>query len=1275
MCATNYERKATAAMRAGIRSLLFSILLIAALLAAYGAALPASAASTITVSTCDEPSLTQAINNAAAGDTIVFGCSGTITFLGESVYVYTILKNLTIDGSGQNVILDGNRHGGDDYIGPFGSSIFRVTSGVTLTLNGLTIENGVGGTYTSCIDGCPQTNAGGAITVEQGTVTISNSTFTNNISSGLFGGGAIMATLGTVNIDTSTFSGNTAWNKGGAIQALASTLNITNSTFSGNLTRVNGGGINIDGGTATISNSTFTNNTANAWSGAGAGAGVANTGDMTITNSTFSGNNAVAGGAIANEVGTLNVTDSTIVGNHADWWANGILTGTKDEYLLAGGGTTNLKNTILANGPAYDGLDPTFKFGGNCITNGTVNNNGGNFIDDDTCGASQVSTSDLHLGSLANNGGPTQTIAIGSDSVARNVACISTINTDQRGYTRATSGNTCDAGAYEYGAISPIKSTAISAVSGSGTYGSTATLTATLKTGSTAVSGKTITFKINGTGVGSATTNGSGVATLSNASLSGISGGSHSGAVSASFAGDSGYSASSGSGTLTVAKADQTLSFDLSTLPAKSLGDPAFDISSYASATSGLTVAFSSATTDTCTVSGSMVTFIATGTCTINADQPGDTNYNAAPQVQQTLDVADTQPPVTTATAVNTDSSPYTFGNWTKQTVIITLSAVDPGTGVASTSYTVDSDGPHAYTAPFSVTGDGVHTITFFSTDHASNVEPTQSVTVKIDSIAPTIFGTATTSANANGWYNTTVTIHWTCSDALSGIATCPVDQTISTEGTNQTVSGTAIDAAGNQTTATSSPGVNIDLTAPTNVSGSADRSADHGGWYTSPVTITFSGTGDISGIASCTSTTYSGPDSATASVPGTCTDNAGNTSAPVSVDFKYDATAPISVAGTAERVPDSNGWYNHAVGITFTGQDSVSGIASCTSTSYSGPDSATASVSGSCTDNAGNTSALIAFNLKYDATAPTDVAAGYDRDPDSNGWYNHAVGITFAGTDPTSGVASCTSLTYSGPDSASASASGTCIDVAGNQSASANTSPKYDATAPTNVVATPDRAPNGAGWYNAPVTFSYTGDDATSGIESCAPVTYSGPDTATASVTGGCTDVAGNLTTVSTTIAYDATAPVVTLTSDKSSYTLLQTVTINCSVSDALSGVVSPTCSGTTAPAYTYDIGSNTVSLTATDIAGNVGTGSVTFTVTASPNDLTTLTNQFVGNRTLAQRLTAPLGGVALAERMHNEQMKASFINSYILLINQQRGYSLTTQEADTLIRLAGEL
>lgn len=70
------------------------------------AARPAVAATTITVSTCDQSHLDAAVqqaNNDNAGDTITFSCSGTITLSST----LTINGSMTIDGSGQSVILDG----------------------------------------------------------------------------------------------------------------------------------------------------------------------------------------------------------------------------------------------------------------------------------------------------------------------------------------------------------------------------------------------------------------------------------------------------------------------------------------------------------------------------------------------------------------------------------------------------------------------------------------------------------------------------------------------------------------------------------------------------------------------------------------------------------------------------------------------------------------------------------------------------------------------------------------------------------------------------------------------------------------------------------------------------------------------------------------------------------------------------------------------------------------------------------------------------------------
>jgi hypothetical protein len=86
----------------------------------------------------------------------------------------------------------------------------------------------------------------------------------------------------------------------------------------------------------------------------------------------------------------------------------------------------------------------------------------------------------------------------------------------------------------------------------SGTYGGTVNLSAHLTSGASDLSGKTISFTLNGNPVGSAVTNGSGVATETGASLAGINPGTYPSGVGVSFAGDSSYSASSGTASLTV---------------------------------------------------------------------------------------------------------------------------------------------------------------------------------------------------------------------------------------------------------------------------------------------------------------------------------------------------------------------------------------------------------------------------------------------------------------------------------------------------------------------------------------------------------------------------------------------------------------------------------------------------------------------------------------------------------------------------------------------------
>ena len=88
-------------------------------------------------------------------------------------------------------------------------------------------------------------------------------------------------------------------------------------------------------------------------------------------------------------------------------------------------------------------------------------------------------------------------------------------------------------------------------------------------------------------------------------------------------------------------------------------------------------------------------------------------------------------------------------------------------------------------------------------------------LTIKLDKTNPVIsFVNSTPSPNVNGWNNSDVTVNWSCADGLSGPASASVSQTISTEGANQSATGTCLDMAGNSASNLQS-GFNIDKTAP----------------------------------------------------------------------------------------------------------------------------------------------------------------------------------------------------------------------------------------------------------------------------------------------------------------------------------------------------------------------------------------------------------------------------------------------------------------------------
>ena len=121
----------------------------------------------------------------------------------------------------------------------------------------------------------------------------------------------------------------------------------------------------------------------------------------------------------------------------------------------------------------------------------------------------------------------------------------------------------------------------------------------------------------------------------------------------------------------------------------------------------------------------------------------------------------DTTPPVTTASVAGTTGR----SGWYKAPATVTLTATDAGCGVVSTTrYVLDGSPSQTYSAPFTVSGEGLHSVAKWSVDSHNNTETAQNVAVNIDSTPPVT--TASTASGAGG-----VTVTLTAADATSGPA------------------------------------------------------------------------------------------------------------------------------------------------------------------------------------------------------------------------------------------------------------------------------------------------------------------------------------------------------------------------------------------------------------------------------------------------------------------------------------------------------------------------
>lgn len=271
------------------------------------------------------------------------------------------------------------------------------TSPVTITVTSQKVIS-----FSTSIDG------GGLVTLSGGgttsildvnpgvTLTLKNVTIANGHTTG--NGGGIYNT-GNLNAANVTFDGNSALNGAGIYNSLGSAA-LTGVTFSNNFASSNGGGMDVQSSSVALTNSTFYSNTALI----GNGGGMLNSSSaVTLTNITLNGNFAGSGGgAIVNSSGSATVRNSILWGDSPDEMDSISITPTVSYSIVHGG---------------FAGI-------------GNLNSN-------------------PNLGPLANNGGPTLTLALLAGSPAVNLAIGNCPATDQRGMRRPGAPTVCDSGSFQ----------------------------------------------------------------------------------------------------------------------------------------------------------------------------------------------------------------------------------------------------------------------------------------------------------------------------------------------------------------------------------------------------------------------------------------------------------------------------------------------------------------------------------------------------------------------------------------------------------------------------------------------------------------------------------------------------------------------------------------------------------------------------------------------------------------------------------------------------------
>jgi hypothetical protein len=395
----------------------------------------------------------------------------------------TVTTNISFENVAPGRILHHTGGGALSLIGPItftygvqaysssASSGGCIRSNGALTLNGVTLSHcfaegfgGGGAVYgaksvaltNSTIESSGvlfRYSTGGAAIYSSGPITITGSTITGNYTNaGICGYGAVFS-ANSVDVTNSVISGNRIESGGAAngagITALSG-LTLTQSTVSGNnaqgsgsecTLRSAGGGV-VAQGTVSITNSTIDHNIG--YLGAGL---YLHKASATITNSTIADNIASSAGGGIISTSPVTLQNSTVAFNHAPF-GGGILIDTTQQAVAL-----TLQSSILADNIATDNAS-----GGDLLV-------GGNQFSATTANSLVVASSFALPGSplfacprlqpLADNGGPTRTLALMHDSPAIDAGNNgAALQYDQRGngYPRVA-GMAADMGAYEWQGI------------------------------------------------------------------------------------------------------------------------------------------------------------------------------------------------------------------------------------------------------------------------------------------------------------------------------------------------------------------------------------------------------------------------------------------------------------------------------------------------------------------------------------------------------------------------------------------------------------------------------------------------------------------------------------------------------------------------------------------------------------------------------------------------------------------------------------------------------